>query len=652
MRRFTTDVVGFLSEYEQEQLTQLPAGCAGMKGLIMPRYIEGAISSVTLPSRLRLLGRQEFRLTAALNPIRIGNSVVGFAPTLFSQKEELVCTGCECCPFFRKLAWCWIRACCGGKSIHPQLYVLPFIFSRMMARIVVFVRVLLLLLFALLVVWLADVSSINVGKAWMIGTSVALFTIYKLSTYRKVPEGTRVFLRSLGAPAMEEYMFSYSWAVDAENIRTLARALWSAGVGVWIDVVKLCPGDEIRPMVRTTVARVQRVVVFLTAEYCRSANCCVEFFECVQHPKKLIICILNPIPQDVREFVEQYLVPNGSILCEGLVPLMHLLDQELQTMNDFEVIQWWRQQQLSGAGVPNYMVPYGWPIPRFSLWGRIFVPPKTVDVGPLYITGDCLETGRRFYPPYLLLLALISIGASVVDLYLKFTGDTPHTALDFVWLGAVCLCNVAPFFAGKELMETRRELHVSLRPLLSSRSFDGQGVKVRLRTGDVQDPVYLGLRDFLTDIGHLYDESNGSATTPTAASDATSSSSTSPSSSSSSSSSSQFPLQNISVYVINSLSFRDELFGGAGPLKFDKNALFVWSAMDEKQLPFTQDVAGQRMMRYLVLVAVWERNNLAASLFSALSVRVVDILQGKPARSEGKLNNNNAAPLAVDVMSP
>jgi hypothetical protein len=54
--------------------------------------------------------------------------------------------------------------------------------------------------------------------------------------------------------------FSYCWKVEPENVRTLAKAVWRAGVGVWIDVVKLCPGDEIRPMVRTTVRRVHKVV--------------------------------------------------------------------------------------------------------------------------------------------------------------------------------------------------------------------------------------------------------------------------------------------------------------------------------------------------------------------------------------------------------
>lgn len=112
-------------------------------------------------------------------------------------------------------------------------------------------------------------------------------------------------------------------------------------------------------------------------------------------------------------------------------------------------------------------------------------------VGPLFLSGDCRASGVCFRPPFLLILSLIAIGSSLIDLYLKFVGTTPRTALDFVWLAAVCACNVAPFFAGRELLETRRTfLHSSLRPLLASRAFGYGGVKIRL-IGEPSDQVYL-----------------------------------------------------------------------------------------------------------------------------------------------------------------
>ena len=108
-------------------------------------------------------------------------------------------------------------------------------------------------------------------------TIIALFVMWRLSEFRRAPDGPLIlsvclrslltkhvgvmsFCRSMGAPETEEIMFSYSWKVEADNIRTLGKAVWQAGVGVWIDVVKLCPGDEIRPMVRTIVNRVHKVI--------------------------------------------------------------------------------------------------------------------------------------------------------------------------------------------------------------------------------------------------------------------------------------------------------------------------------------------------------------------------------------------------------
>jgi hypothetical protein len=138
-----------------------------------------------------------------------------------------------------------------------------------------------------------------------------------------------------------------SWKVDPDNVRTLAKAVWKAGVGVWIDVVKLCPvsasnlrevssrivsvalcftqsltsrtsalyaphplpliqGDEIRPMVRTTVRRVHKVIIFLCDEYCRSPNCCVEMMEAIQHPEKCTVCIIKDnVDPEVMKFLLQ-----------------------------------------------------------------------------------------------------------------------------------------------------------------------------------------------------------------------------------------------------------------------------------------------------------------------------------------------------------
>jgi hypothetical protein len=106
-----------------------------------------------------------------------------------------------------------------------------------------------------------------------------------LSLQKWTPDGVLPFCRSMGQPEIEELMFSYSWAVEEENIRTIAKAVWQAGVGVWIDVIKLSPGDEIRPVVRTMVKHVRRCIVFLSPGS--------RTFNHVS-PHHVMVCLINP----------------------------------------------------------------------------------------------------------------------------------------------------------------------------------------------------------------------------------------------------------------------------------------------------------------------------------------------------------------------
>jgi hypothetical protein len=58
-----------------------------------------------------------------------------------------------------------------------------------------------------------------------------------------------------------------------------------------------------------------------------------------------------------------------------------------------------------------------------------------------------------------------------------------------------------------------------------------------------------------------------------------------------------------------------------------------------------QDEIGERLMRFLVLVAAWDKNLLAENLFSAIGVRVVDMLHSAdilddPAEGDTARGNN------------
>jgi len=80
----------------------------------------------------------------------------------------------------------------------------------------------------------------------------------------------------------------------------------------------------------------------------------------------------------------------------------------------------------------------------------------------------------------------------------------------------------------------------------------------------------------------------------------------------------------VKVYVMRTLAQRDALFGSEN-FPFDpRSSLFVWSHPTSD--PFSKDEIGERLMRFLVLVAAWDRKLLAENLFSAIGVRVVDML--------------------------
>jgi hypothetical protein len=116
-----------------------------------------------------------------------------------------------------------------------------------------------------------------------------------------------------------------------------------------------------------------------------------------------------------------------------------------------------------------------------------------------------------------------------------------------------------------------------------------EGIKVRV-IGDPADPIFVSLRAFLTTLGHLAPDlvldAQGHA----------------------GSSSPRREARCVTVYVMENMARRDYMFGGdssARKEKFDNRfSLFIWSGFKEKSgvIPFTDDVIGQRLMRYLVLV--------------------------------------------------
>ena len=212
---------------EPEEPLRIPASAvppafSGLRGLQQVPLIKGHVSSVTLPSRLALLGRKGFRVLASLRPLYVGNSVLGYAHV-------------------------W------NKDLNFELYLLPRIFSKSAARMLLFVRTLALLILLLFIIYVVGWKDVNVGRLWVLGTALSLFVLWRLKEFRRAPDGVMAFCRSMGAPETEEYMFSYSWKVRL-------RMSWQGGLMMGGGSVKVAVWSDLKGRVRTARQHLRWIV--------------------------------------------------------------------------------------------------------------------------------------------------------------------------------------------------------------------------------------------------------------------------------------------------------------------------------------------------------------------------------------------------------
>jgi len=241
---------------------------------------------------------------------------------------------------------------------------------------------------------------------------------------------------------------------------------------------------------------------------------------------------------------------NGASICYTIDELIELLDEQVINTNDDGAYEWWRNQKISSAGVPSQVVPTDWTIPQFSLWGTISLPEKSLEVGPAYISGDCLNYGESLRIPWLFVIALAGVLVNFGDMWVKYHDTTiQRAAIDWIWLLALCICNLAPFLAFNLLFETRINVPASLRPLLASRALH-RGVKVAVM-GDRSHKMVIGLRKFLKKLGHLH-EGHVQLTTS----------------------------HLIKIVVLTSFDARDNTFGESAP-KLDKFTIVIWALNED-----------------------------------------------------------------------
>lgn len=136
------------------------------------------------------------------------------------------------------------------------------------------------------------------------------------------------------------------------------------------------------------------------------------------------------------------------------------LDSVLTNTNDDDAYEWWCKQNISSNSVPTNITTSNGPkwneIPTFKIIGKVKLPRGSISCGPIWISGNCLNSGVCQSLPWHFIFALIAVFCSIGDMYLKYNYDAElHQQIDYIWLFAVCLCNCAPFWAYEQLFDTR-----------------------------------------------------------------------------------------------------------------------------------------------------------------------------------------------------
>jgi len=418
----------------------------------------------------------------------------------------------------------------------------------------------------------------------------------------------------MGRPNVEEYMFSYSWAQEADDIRTLAKAMWQNDVGVWLDVVKLESGDAIAPVVRTMMKSVYRCVIFLSGPYLTSANCCVEIQEAIKHPSKIIFCLLEDLGPKINDYLqwlqkcsqnqiidehhECYKGP-GLKICRGIPALVTILDTEIKN-SDEAALRWWKRQTISVSGAPEYVTARS-PLPMFAFNPRL-PPQRALSCGPVFIAGGCTDSGKSFMPPWLFLLALFGLAFNASDIYNTVHGKSKKIIETYLLLGVFLGVVIAPFLEIKGLLDTRRWVHTALKPLLASAALEKR-IKVIIK-GTATDPIVHHLRNFLRLSGFGVTEPEISEYQDNDAD-------------------LHLYKDHISVLIIDSIAKRDRYLLSCDKLKLEhlmKTHIVIFSG---KENLFA---GGEKLYPYLQLVQKDLGDGLALALFSSIAVRAVNYL--------------------------
>jgi hypothetical protein len=260
-------------------------------------------------------------------------------------------------------------------------------------------------------------------------------------------------------------------------------------------------------------------------------------------------------------------------------------------------------KKITISGAPEKLVAKR-PIPMFSFAAKAR-PLNALYVGPVFLSGDCQDSGDFFQPPWLFIAAIFGVCFNVIDMFKVFSSKKKREGYVYLLLAAICLTILAPFFELKKLLDTRFWMHPVIKPLLASSSLQSP-VRVIVK-GNKDDPICHNLRAFLKRIGHGVAEEHASYE-------------------SSDDGDLRLVDNHITVLVIDSIAARDKYFLGeeAHLGKIMQNSVVVYSGKDN---PFGDGTKiASKLMRYLVLSKGECKDTLAENVFSGIAIRAVKYL--------------------------
>ncbi|KAJ3381857.1 hypothetical protein HDU84_004776 [Entophlyctis sp. JEL0112] len=239
------------------------------------------------------------------------------------------------------------------------------------------------------------------GISLVIG--ILLLVIYGTTFFVRPMMGMLKYLRQVGSPKIEEVMISYSWeSVLSENARGIARILYSAGLSVWIDVLKLNVSDETAQVTRTVACHTRYVLVFLTEKYLGSAACFVEFLEAVNSPgakERLLVFVPPGANQTDRvKKVVNRLNESGILLVDNFPDLFKCLNELVIQSNHQSHLFWWQKYVGNASGLSqDAVVPtaaQAKSLVRYTLYFTdIFLGFNPVKISNIWLHSSCRKTG-------------------------------------------------------------------------------------------------------------------------------------------------------------------------------------------------------------------------------------------------------------------